>query len=136
MNNRGKLAIALCAGALACAGSIRAQAPARVARIGASMAVAVALVTLASAAGAAEPGVARRSGALMPPSASQEDGLRQGLRDLGYIEGRNVVIEWRRWRSSSTKEDLEALAVDLARSGAEVIVASGSSERRRDRQDV
>jgi putative ABC transport system substrate-binding protein len=93
-------------------------------RLMASMAVG--LVALASAAGAAEPGAVRRIGALMPPSASQEDGLRQGLRDLGYIEGRNVVIEWRRWRSSSTKEELEALAADLARSGVELIVASGT----------
>ncbi|MGH8612869.1 MAG: ABC transporter substrate-binding protein, partial [Gammaproteobacteria bacterium] len=88
--------------------------------------VAVGLVALASAAGAAEPGAVRRIGALIPPIASQEDGLRQGLRDLGYIEGRNVVIEWRRWRTSSTKEELEALAADVARSKVELIVTSGT----------
>jgi putative ABC transport system substrate-binding protein len=64
----------------------------------------------------------------MPPVPSQEEGLRQGLRDLGYIEGKTMHIEWR--RSSGTKEELQALATDLARSDVELIVASGTPAAR------
>jgi putative ABC transport system substrate-binding protein len=64
----------------------------------------------------------------MPPVPSQEEGLRQGLRDLGYIEGKTMHIEWR--RSSGTKEELQALATDLARSKVALIVASGTPAAR------
>ena len=39
-----------------------------------------------------------RIGVVSPPEASSpiEQGLRQRLRELGYIEGQNVLIEWRR----------------------------------------
>jgi putative ABC transport system substrate-binding protein len=40
-----------------------------------------------------------RIGFLVAPSrsffAARMDGFRQGLRDLGYIEGKNIVIEYR-----------------------------------------
>jgi putative tryptophan/tyrosine transport system substrate-binding protein len=37
------------------------------------------------------------------------EGLRSGLRDLGYIEGSNIVIEWR-WAEKI--EELPALAAE------------------------
>jgi len=45
-----------------------------------------------------------------------------GLRELGYVEGRNVAIEYR-WGANSA--DLPALAADLARLKVDVIVSSG-----------
>jgi putative ABC transport system substrate-binding protein len=45
-----------------------------------------------------------------------------GLRELGYVEGRNIVIEYR-WGANSA--DLPALAADLARLKVDVIVSSG-----------
>lgn len=45
-----------------------------------------------------------------------------GLRALGYVEGRNVVIEYR-WGANAA--DLPALAADLARRRVDVIVSSG-----------
>jgi len=32
-----------------------------------------------------------------PGASAGEDVLRQGLRELGYVEGRTAVIEWRWW---------------------------------------
>ncbi len=45
-----------------------------------------------------------------------------GLRDLGYVEGRSIVIEYR-WGANAA--DLPALAADLARLKVDVIVSSG-----------
>ena len=52
------------------------------------------------------------------------DGLRAGLRDLGYIEGSNIVIEWR-W--AERVEELPALAADLVRIHVDVIFAPSST---------
>src|SRR5215470_9060611 len=53
----------------------------------------------------------------------QFDALGQGLRELGYIEGKNVVFE-RRWASGSS-ERLAELASGLVRLPVDVIVAQG-----------
>src|SRR5262245_1719087 len=55
------------------------------------------LATLASAA-QQQSGKLSRIGVLMnlyPPDASPPQALRQRLRDLGYVEGENLVIDWR-----------------------------------------
>jgi ABC-type uncharacterized transport system substrate-binding protein len=51
--------------------------------------------------------------------------LRAGLRDLGYIEGKNLVIEFR-W--SRTVEQMREAAAELARMKVDVIVAPTSTE--------
>jgi putative tryptophan/tyrosine transport system substrate-binding protein len=52
------------------------------------------------------------------------EGFRQGLRDLGYVEGRNVVIEY---RAAEGKWDrFPALAAELVALKVDVIVASGT----------
>jgi putative tryptophan/tyrosine transport system substrate-binding protein len=51
------------------------------------------------------------------------DAFRDGLRDLGYIEGRNLVIE-ARWGEGSA-ERLDQLAIELVRSKPEIIVTQG-----------
>src|SRR5262249_24328220 len=48
----------------------------------------------------------------------------QGLRDLGYVEGRNVVIEYR--DAEGKPERLPALAVELVALKVDVIFASGT----------
>jgi len=51
------------------------------------------------------------------------DAFRQGLRELGYVEGKNIVIEW---RSSEGKTDrLPGLAAELVRLKVDVIVSTG-----------
>jgi ABC-type uncharacterized transport system substrate-binding protein len=51
--------------------------------------------------------------------------LLQGLQDLGYVEGRNLVIE-RRYSPEGKAEELPELAADLVRIKVDVIVAGGS----------
>jgi putative ABC transport system substrate-binding protein len=50
--------------------------------------------------------------------------LRDGLRDLGYVEGRSLVIEY---RSGNTLARLDELAAELVRLKVEVIVAPGAA---------
>ena len=52
------------------------------------------------------------------------EGFRQGLRDLGYIDGRNIRFEWR-W-SQGFPDRLPALARELVALKPDVIVVSGS----------
>ena len=50
------------------------------------------------------------------------EAFRRGLRDLGYIEGQNIAIEWR-WTEGRVERAPE-LAMDLVRLKVDVIVAS------------
>jgi putative ABC transport system substrate-binding protein len=54
------------------------------------------------------------------PNAS-EDAFMQGLRDLGYVDGKTITIEWR--RAAEKVEHLPALAEELVRLKPELIVA-------------
>jgi putative tryptophan/tyrosine transport system substrate-binding protein len=51
-------------------------------------------------------------------------GFKQGLRELGYVEGRNIVVEYRFGENSV--ERLPELAADLARLNVSVILAMGN----------
>jgi putative ABC transport system substrate-binding protein len=50
-------------------------------------------------------------------------GFRQGLRDLGYVEGQNIIVEYR-WGKGST-DHLNDLAAELVRLRVDVIVVIG-----------
>ena len=52
------------------------------------------------------------------------DAIRQGLRDLGYVEGKNLVIEYR--YNDGNVGRLPELAAELARLKVEVIFAVGT----------
>jgi putative ABC transport system substrate-binding protein len=57
-----------------------------------------------------------------PLSMPRREAFRQGIRDLGYVEGKNIVIEW---RSAEGKLDhLPALAAELVRLKVDVIVTT------------
>jgi putative ABC transport system substrate-binding protein len=69
----------------------------------------------------------RRIGVLLvgPSLESKEaQAFRQGLRDAGYVEGRDVVIEWR--SASGDYDKVAGLAADLVQSKVDVMVVDGT----------
>jgi putative ABC transport system substrate-binding protein len=80
------------------------------------------------AARAQSPGKVWRIGVLEMTSPSQNapnfDAFRQGLRELGYVEGRNLAIEYR--SADGRAERFGPLAEDLLRLNVDVIVTRGT----------
>ena len=56
--------------------------------------------------------------------ASRVEALRQGLRDLGYIEGKNIVIEFR-WADGV--DQLPEFAAEFVRMNVDIIFAASST---------
>jgi hypothetical protein len=79
--------------------------------------VALGLLTAPLAAEAQRPGNVPRIGFLQPgPShPTRPEAFRQGLRDLGYIEGKNVIVEFRVAREPNEHPALIAELVNLGR---------------------
>jgi len=57
------------------------------------------------------------------------EAFRQGLRELGYVEGKNIVIEWR--YAEGKADRLPGLAAELVRLKVDVIVTAGAPATRR-----
>jgi putative ABC transport system substrate-binding protein len=89
--------------------------------------LAVFLLAIPLAAEAQAPAKVPRIGYLSPRSladnASLLDSFRQGLRELGYVEGQNIAIEHR--FAEGQPERLPALAAELVRLKVDVIVTTG-----------
>ena len=96
IDRRTFVALALCA--LAAPLAVRAQPATRVVRIG--------VLTQT------------------PPAPLLHDALVQGLRELGYIEGRNYVLEWR--DAGGDVARLPAVARELAALELDILVAAAS----------
>src|SRR5262245_3905303 len=94
----------------------------------------VALLAAPLAAGAQPAGKVPRIGFLGSTSASDLrigpmiEAFRQGLRDLGYVEGRTIVIE-SRWDEGKI-DRLPVLAADLVGLKVDVLVAGGAPATR------
>lgn len=58
-------------------------------------------------------------------SSNRVDALRAGLRELGYVEGKNILIEFR-W--AETADELRERAAELVRLNVDVIFATSSTE--------
>jgi putative ABC transport system substrate-binding protein len=56
------------------------------------------------------------------------EAFRQGLREHGYVEGKNLVIEWR--FAEGKLDRVQALAAELVRLKVDVIVTGGSGTTR------
>ena len=87
------------------------------------------LVVCIQHAEAQPPTKAARIGYLAPGSASalgaRMDAFRQGLRELGYVEGKNIVIERR--HADGKLDRLPAMATELVHLNIAVIVTGGSA---------
>src|SRR5499425_567668 len=59
-----------------------------------------------------------------PPPRTHVEGFQQGLRARGYIEGVNVVIQYR--STDGSYDDLPHLATELVRFNVDVILAAGA----------
>jgi len=94
----------------------------------------LALVALGAAAGplaslAQQPGKIWRIGFLSLESSAvtsrNSDAFLKGMRDLGYVDGKNLIVEWR--FAEGNFERLPALAADLVQLKVDVIVAVASA---------
>ena len=92
--------------------------------------IAISLLAAPFAVEAQPAGKVPRIGFLVAASASDSayarliETFRQGLRDLGYVEGRNIVVEYR--YADGKYERLPALAAELVRLKVDVIVSHGT----------
>jgi putative ABC transport system substrate-binding protein len=62
----------------------------------------------------------------------RRDAFRQGLRELGYVEGKNIIIEFR--SAGGNLERLPAIAAELVHLKVDVIVSAGSTITRAAKQ--
>jgi len=93
--------------------------------------IAVVLLVLGVTAEAQQPKKVPRIGYLAPSSATDTariDAFRRGLRELGYEEGKNIVIEHR--YADGHRDRLPALAAELVRLKVDVIVTTGPTVTR------
>lgn len=103
MNNRRKLIVALGASALAAPFSSFAQQPGKVWRIG--------FLYLLSRQSAVD--------------FNRYSTFLEGMRELGYVEGKNLVVEWR--FADGKAERLPGLAAELIKLKLDVIVTGGTA---------
>ena len=90
------------------------------------------LFALSPSVDAQQPVKVSRIGFLGFPSpsanAARNEAFRQGLRELGYVEGKNIVIEWR--FAEGKLDRVSALAAELVRLKVDVIVTGGAGSTR------
>jgi putative ABC transport system substrate-binding protein len=96
------------------------------------LAMIVTLVAGGEMATAQQPTKAPRIGFLSASSlsanAARIEAFRQGLRELGYVEGKNVVIDWRSAEGKAAR--LPALAAELVRLKVDIIVSASPTATR------
>jgi putative ABC transport system substrate-binding protein len=74
------------------------------------------------------PRVAYLTAAPLSAMTDRIDAFRQGLRELGYVEGKNIVIEWR--SPEGNPDRMPTLAAELVRLKVDVIVTAGGAATR------
>ena len=74
------------------------------------------------------PRIGYLTGATRDGQSARIESFRQGLRELGYVEGKNIVIEY---RYAEEKQDrLSTLAAELVRLNVDMIVTGGGGNTR------
>ena len=90
--------------------------------------IAVVLLAVGVIAEAQQPTKIPRIGYLtagFPVGSDRNEAFRQGLRELGYVEGKNIVIEYR--YAEGKFDRLPTLAAELVRLKVDVIVTAGGA---------
>jgi ABC-type uncharacterized transport system substrate-binding protein len=96
-----------------------------------SILIAVVLVAVGAIAKAQEPTKVPRIAFLLGTSPGPDprvEGFRQGLRDLGYVEGKNIAIEWR--YAEGIEDLVPKIAAELVQLNVEIIVTDGTNVTR------
>jgi putative tryptophan/tyrosine transport system substrate-binding protein len=101
---KGMLAVALSAMLFAFCSVVEAQQPTKIPQIG------------------------WLSSGILSTMSSRQQAFQLGLRELGYVEGKNIVIEWR--GADNIRERQNALAEELVRLKVDVIVTGGPGATR------
>ena len=84
------------------------------------------LLTTAFSAQAQQPKKLPRIGYLAgDPHSPSHEAFRQGLRDLGYVEGQSILIEWR--YAGDKADRFPELAAELVRLKVDVVVAANAA---------
>jgi ABC-type uncharacterized transport system substrate-binding protein len=92
----------------------------------AASSILVSVILLAGIAEAQEPKKVPRIGYLTGVRSAPNEAFLQGLRDLGYVEGKNILIEFR--TTGGKSERGPELAAELVRLKVDVIVADTAGE--------
>jgi putative ABC transport system substrate-binding protein len=90
------------------------------------LALSAMLFALCFSASAQQPTKVPRIGHLSATAASdpaRREAFLQGLRQLGYVEGKNIIIEWRHGEGKADR--LPVLATELVRLKVDIIVTAG-----------
>ena len=74
------------------------------------------------------PRIGFQSAASPSAIAARTEAFRQGLRELGYVEGKNIVIEWR--YAEGKLDRLDEFAAEFVRLKVDVIVTAAPSSTR------
>ena len=85
-------------------------------------------VTLAEAQPAKVPRIGYLAATSLSTNPARVEAFRQGLRELGYMEEKNIVIEWR--FAEGKADRLTGFAAELVRLKVDVIVSGGSTATR------
>jgi putative ABC transport system substrate-binding protein len=99
-----------------------------------SILIVVALLTLALIAGAQQPAKIPRVGILFIGGRDQPhlEAFKQGLRERGYTEGKNIVLDYR--YAEGNVDRLPSLAAELVQLNVDVIVTTSGNSARAARQ--
>jgi putative ABC transport system substrate-binding protein len=101
---------------------VRTEAPMR--RIGLAVVLTIGILVAPFAAGALPLSKVPRIGVLDADRSLAGNALQDGLRQLGYVEGKSIAIEWR-W-AGGRPERFGELAAELVRLKVDVIVAANN----------
>ena len=100
----------------------------RLRAVGCIVTLLLSLLAVPRAAAAPPTGQVWRIGYLEAGAGRIDEAFRQGLRDLGYVEGQNIVIEYR--QADNQLDRLPALAAELVRLPVDVLVTAGENAAR------